>query len=1111
MANNPHLPHGLDPAKHARIIGAPGSGKTALLLEVAHSLLADYGWAADELLLLTRSRSAHTLLRQRFEAGLRIALGAIPVRTSTSYAFSVLRVDAASRGDATPRLLTGSVQDELLREILREASERGESQFAPEVLQSQSFRNELRELARIIDDFGVAEDNFQKLIAGATKALQSVGDGGGTSSAQRQGETWIFALQQVSRLREAIARRFVAGFTASGMLRRAAEIIASRGAFPGAGVPGRELTVPRLVLVDDAQELDEGTLAVLAALAQVGSSVWVFGDADVATGTFRGSAPPVLVDLTSQLLRRGATVTQTQEQLVVLDRVFRHGPKIRQHVREITEHIGTRGVFAHRAATAAALDRHEAEGEVLYALANSHHEQLGMVANRLRATALGIVGNTPQPYSNMAVICRTRSEAVSVASQLAWLHIPTRLASGGIVLSERKLVRDLLTVLRVAFGGLELDAALIKDLLCGPVCGLDNVTFRRLRNFLVLWEHRQARKEEREIRGFATVLVEVFTSPDPISYCGGDTEITGSGLHELAKLAKLVRDAQLEASSGDVQQVLWQLWNSTKLAQTLQHRALQETGSAGEAAHNDLDAVLALFYALARYIEQGSSQPLPDFLRLLASGALPEDTLALRSERDAVTVTTPHGTVGAEYDTVVICGPQDGSWPNLRVRGTILGSATLERFLQVQQASAPTRAETLHDELGLFAQACSRAKNSLLVVAVQQEDETPSRFFGQRSNIPLTNLPSSRVTLRGAVAELRRRVTVEPTDQAAVEALAHLALSGVPGAHPDEWYGARGRSSETGITEALQNSEGRIQLSPSTLQQLQDCPLNWLLGRLGADTTSFSQAFGTLLHLAFETAGEIKVTPETTIADIRAAAEEVIRERWGVLEFSAGWEEQQQLNAAAQISEAIAQFLFTRSKNGYGHLGSELRFSAPLGDNIQLSGIADRIEYKHGLQGKDEALVIDLKTGGTTPTKQEITNNLQLMAYQYAISKDGFEIPAEHNRPLTPGGAGLLFVSPKAVGKKGGYKFMPQAELTTEHMQSFLERIEQISADIGDFATVAKTSTHCLDKYKSGRCSLHTVFPVSYYINDTGNTENAEPEWETDKNNGLFNDLGTEG
>ena len=94
----------------------------------------------------------------------------------------------------------------------------------------------------------------------------------------------------------------------------------------------------------------------------------------------------------------------------------------------------------------------------------------------------------------------------------------------------------------------------------------------------------------------------------------------------------------------------------------------------GSVADADLDAVVALFDTAARFTErlpQGSTWL---FLDSLSGQEIAGDTLAERAPRgESVTVLTAHKSKGLEWDLVVVAGVQEGTWPDLRQRGSLLG------------------------------------------------------------------------------------------------------------------------------------------------------------------------------------------------------------------------------------------------------------------------------------------------------------------------------------------------------------------------------------------------------------------------------------------------------
>ncbi len=705
-----------DPAEHARVLGAPGTGKTVLLIEAFAQISELPEFDRNETLVLAPNRLVAAELRGRIERRVERPLGGTFVRTASSLAFAILQRDSALKGVPAPRLLTGTAHDEVVEMVVNsvlegEPAERGTPFFAPEVLRSDAFRAELRELDRVLNDFALRPvDLLATLDLARSPGVGAAGDGSVPTDLSEQ---WVAALRLLERVRALLAKSRPDELSSSAMQRAACEIIRVN----------EEIAVPKLVLVDDAAELGEGTLAMLAALIERGTKLWVFGDPDIATGAFHGERTRVISGLAAELERKQQRGPRQAEQLVVLDTVYRHGTEVRELVTALTERIGAAGAGQQRKAVAAP-ERESGSEPVVFATVATAAEQVGAVAHRLRAAHLGLAGFTPMPWSEMAVICRSRSEAKRVSRLLGSQQVPSSVTAGGVVLREHQLVRELIRLLQHALGFAPLSAGEVLELLSGSIGGLDPISLRRLRGALRLTEVRAAESDARQAVGADALVLELFELP------GEQPALDMRGARRLHRLGKFAASAaSVHLAGGTPREVLWQIWQGSGLAEGLQNQALDTRGVRADEAHRALDAVVGLFFELQRHEEQDSERPIETVLEDLLLSTVPTDSLAAGSEREMVTVTTPQGVVGREFDLVCVLGVQDGAWPNLRARGSLLGVTALERWLRGDEASRPSRRDTMHDELRLFAHSVARAKEEILVVSISNEDQHPRHLL----------------------------------------------------------------------------------------------------------------------------------------------------------------------------------------------------------------------------------------------------------------------------------------------------------------------------------------------------------------------------------------------
>ncbi|MFD5804100.1 ATP-dependent helicase [Streptomyces sp. NPDC127020] len=491
------------------------------------------------------------------------------------------------------------------------------------------------------------------------------------------------------------------------------------------------------------------------------------------------------------------------------------------------------------------------------------------------------------------------------------------------------------------------------------------------------------------------------------------------------RLGALLRQARARlADGGSAEEALWDLWNGTPWPTRLE-RSARRGGAAGRNADRDLDAVCALFATAARAEERTGGRGALNFLEEIDAEDIAADTLTRRAVRpDAVRLMTAHRSKGLEWRLVVVAGVQEGLWPDLRRRGSLLEA---DRIGRDGLAEPLTPGALLAEERRLFYVAATRARERLVVTAVKapaDDGDQPSRFLTELGVEPadVTGRPRRPLAVAALVAELRAttvdpRVS-EPLREAAARRLARLAALAdedgrplVPSAHPYRWWGMW---DPTESKVPLRDRDHPVTLSGSALDQLANtCALQWFLGReVKADApATAAQGFGNVVHVLAD-----EVASGRTPADL-AVLMERLESVWNALAFDAPWKSaQEKANARVALERFLKWHVMDRA--GRTPVASEHDFDVTLeaGEyEVRIRGQMDRVER----DGDGRAYVVDFKTGKQAPTAAEVAHHPQLAVYQLAVREGAVDEAFDGVRP-EPGGAELVQLRQGAAGRDGG-------------------------------------------------------------------------------------------
>ncbi|MFC7885179.1 UvrD-helicase domain-containing protein [Streptomyces sp. NPDC057376] len=553
-------------------------------------------------------------------------------------------------------------------------------------------------------------------------------------------------------------------------------------------------------------------------------------------------------------------------------------------------------------------------------------------------------------------------------------------------------------------------------LLTSPLAGMDAADLRRL--------GRALREEERAAGNplpppSDELLARALAEPERLAV---HDPAYARGAQRLGALLRTARERL--AGGGSAEEALWDLWEGTPWPTRLE-RSARRGGAAGRNADRDLDAVCALFATAARAEERTGGRGVLNFLEEIDAEDIAADTLTRRAIRpDAVRLMTAHRAKGLEWRLVVVAGVQEGLWPDLRRRGSLLEA---DRIGRDGLAEPLTPGALLAEERRLFYVAATRARERLVVTAVKapaDDGDQPSRFLTELGVEPVdvTGRPRRPLAVAALVAELRA-TTVDPRvsgplREAAARRLARLAALAdedgrplVPSAHPYRWWGMW---DPTESKVPLRDRDKPVTLSGSALDQLANtCALQWFLGReVKADApATAAQGFGNVVHVLAD-----EVASGHTPADL-AVLMERLDSVWNALAFDAPWKSaQEKANARVALERFLKWHVMDRA--GRTPVASEHDFDVTLeaGDyEVRIRGQMDRVET----DGDGRAYVVDFKTGKQAPTSAEVAHHPQLAVYQLAVREGAVDEAFDGTRPA-PGGAELVQLRQGAPKRDGG-------------------------------------------------------------------------------------------
>ena len=979
------------------IQGGPGTGKTTLLIEAALSRI-NSGQNPDSILLITFGRESASQLRDAVALRTTKSMYEPLARTFHSLAFSILKMKAKS--DPDPILLSGPEQETFIKELLQGDIQDGFKEWPEDLhlaLTTDGFARELRDLILRASERAIIPDQLAKL-------------------GEMQGEKyWSAAASFWRRYINSMVMREISAQDAK--LRIDPSEIISRASLHLRNNPAllQELRNRfTTIMVDEFQESDPAQRELLSLLA--GDDLVICADADSSVGRFRGADPDGLAGaldpyrkkefILSNVYRNSKAVFEVGNTYV---QTFRGSPVTRKRVC-VSNEAGYVGVHRFR----------------------SGAEEAAFIAHQFRSAHLreGI------EYNKMAVILRTPGATAS-ALRRAFSQVGIPVASELQALAGNPAIAPFLLLARVAVNSQPLNLDTAERLLLSEFGGADSISLRRVRRALI------SNRLEGDERSGSQLLLDAINDGD-LSIEGGESILR---VHKLLKGARTV--ARNKKATAD--DLLWNIWDNAvasdgqKISDAWRNQSLR-SGLRAAAADRDLDAVMQLFESASRFSERFPLSGPAAFINEITNEDIAGDVITAKGVRpDFVEILTVHSAKGRQWDLVAIAGLQEGTWPNLKQRSSLLGAERLverDRNPDIPRDQLDLLAANglMQDEQRLFHVALTRAKNSLLITAVQRDDEEPSQFFEtievmlngiDEEEKVITQVPRP-ITIPALVAELRSQLDGENA-QTAAQLLKSMSNNGIDLANPNSWIGSVALSADKPVID----NDKEVVVSPSGAESFVECGVKWFLqNNGGTNGDSTAQVLGSAIH-AF--AAKMVQEPGTTKSELISSLES----SWKLIDPDSGWVSASHLETAVTM---LGKFVDYHKETSREIKGAELRFDVKLG-RARIIGTVDRLE----VEADGSLFIIDFKTGNTAISKEEAKNNLQLASYQLGIAEGGF------SDGVKSAGAELVYLGTNSAGAT----IREQRSIDLEEIK---EKIENIGEGMGAatfFATVNKRCKGC--------------------------------------------------
>ena len=458
------------------VIGGPGTGKSALMVERALSYIEE-GIDPNQILLLTFDRERATELNDAIVSQIPKSINGAIVRTIPAFAYGLLRAHAAQNGKKPPTLLSGAEQDFYIRELLGPSAISNAADWPEELLaavKTAAFAREMRDLIMRATERGITTDQLAQL------------------STRENFPLWL------------PASKFYLEYTQSRTIDEDYKLDPSELIINAINLIIRDEELHqelrdkyKVILVDEYQESDPAHRALIKLISA--QELTLFADPDSAVGRFRGADPEGVSRAadsfadsngnpakTIYLLKNYRSSEELNDLTVSIAKSFRYS-RIINHRERICASENNKEIAQRTESTEGKVDKHE-NGEILTARLETAHEEARFIAHHFHSLHLG----EGIPYNKMAIILRSPgARTATLRRTLGALGIPVAQDSNSIPLILQSAISPMILIARVGLAHSDerrreiLTPENVESLLLSPFAGGDPLTLRRMRYTLL--------------------------------------------------------------------------------------------------------------------------------------------------------------------------------------------------------------------------------------------------------------------------------------------------------------------------------------------------------------------------------------------------------------------------------------------------------------------------------------------------------------------------------------------------------------------------------------------------------------------------------------------------